>query len=694
MASSDIILDKKHKKRVESIITAIKRLYDKATARFIELSKSSDYDGKAIFSFSKYKDLSSEAENIVKSLSLGINQAVMRGTGGEWERGTGAASLATQRVLKAIGVNETELATEARKIYFDNNKGALAAFQARKIGNGQTLSSRIWDIANQHKLENELAISVTYGTSADETAKEIQKLLNEPERLYRRVRDEYGELQLSKHAKQYNPGGGVYRSSYKNAMRLARTEINMAYRNSELESYKEMDYVVGYEVHRSTHDYNCDLCESLKGKYPKSFKFNGWHPQCRCFITPILITEEEMAVRRRAIIEGEEFDTSASKNAVNDAPDGFYKWVNDNKERIESAESRGTLPYFLKDNKNFMDVGLSYDSKDSFARRVDNTLGLLSQEDKVSIEKIVDANAPAPVVSASISDIANNLQKGVSHIEDDIRKRSTVIDSLFSELYSDSVQKGDPNYRISLINKIKDKTSVLTQWELRRSGAVDGLEYVGFERNHVFLPKQSMEVRKTGQIVNIEKYQKDVVKYRDSFGREFWYPLGANKDNIPVRANEASRAIGKMFPGMQKYANKLFFDIDYHPIDKFYQLDYANFTHGAMYSGTPISVHMKPDSMTSFIDTLCHEIGHKIDVNDKYSGTVQWYSAYIKESPVSQYSVNHPREDFAEHFRALVSFLIGGHTQNDNLLHLQHFRKKYPERYKVLESIVLDLMRS
>lgn len=32
--------------------------------------------------------------------------------------------------------------------------------------------------------------------------------------------------------------------------------------------------------------------------YPKDFKFEGWHPQCFCYVTPILVSEDEMAKMR------------------------------------------------------------------------------------------------------------------------------------------------------------------------------------------------------------------------------------------------------------------------------------------------------------------------------------------------------------------------------------------------------------
>ena len=390
MASSDLIFDQQHKKRVEAIIARLKKLYAEATARFTALSQTADYDGSKIFSFSDYPDLRKEADKTVRELSFGVQQVVTRGTSSEWEKGNVTADSVIGRLLKTIGLSNDDLSGAAKKIYFDHNQGALKAFQQRKLGSGQTLSQRIWDISKQHKLENELAISVAHGTSADETAKTIQNLLKEPDKLYRRVRDEFGELQLSKHARQYSPGAGVYRSSYKNAMRLARTEINMSYRNAEIESYQDKDYIVGYEVHRSTHDYGCDLCEDLKGKYPKSFKFNGWHPNCRCFITPILISEEEMAARREAILNGDAFDTSKSKNAVTDVPKGFKKWVSDNSDRIDATAEKGTLPYFLRDNASFVSLSLSKANDVDYGR----VSGFFTAEEKSKWSTSIDRVFP------------------------------------------------------------------------------------------------------------------------------------------------------------------------------------------------------------------------------------------------------------------------------------------------------------
>ena len=74
-----------------------------------------------------------------------------------------------------------------------------------------------------------------------------------------------------------------------------------------------MDFVVGIEIHLSgNHTLNGkpfhDICDELAGKYPKDFKFTGWHPQCRCFVTTILKTKEEREEDVKKILRGEPVD--------------------------------------------------------------------------------------------------------------------------------------------------------------------------------------------------------------------------------------------------------------------------------------------------------------------------------------------------------------------------------------------------
>ncbi len=212
-----------------------------------------------------------------------------------------------------------------------------------------------------------LDLGIRTGEDAAGMARSLRKYLRHPDKLFRRVRDQHGNLRLSKAAKAYHPGRGVYRSSYRNARRLAVTETNIAYHTADHLRWQQMDFVVGIEIKLSgNHTVNglplTDICDELAGRYPKDFKFTGWHPHCRCHAVTVLKTEKEMAEDTRRILAGEE-PLKGSVNTVRDVPDAFGKWVEANKDRIEAAEERGTTPYFIKDNretvKRIIEVGIA-----------------------------------------------------------------------------------------------------------------------------------------------------------------------------------------------------------------------------------------------------------------------------------------------------------------------------------------------
>jgi hypothetical protein len=216
----------------------------------------------------------------------------------------------------------------------------------------QEISDAVWKQSEQLRAEMELALSVALksGTSADNFSREIRGYLNEPNKLFRRVRDEFGNLVLSKAAAAYHPGRGVYRSSYKNARRLAATEINMAYRKADYDRWQKLDFVIGVRIALSREHPNYDMCDELAGDYPKDFMFFGWHPYCRCIATPILQNIEDFK-------NGVPPEKDLLK--VDKVPDNFNKWVLNNEIRINRALSgQSTMPFFLRDNKGAMEDAL------------------------------------------------------------------------------------------------------------------------------------------------------------------------------------------------------------------------------------------------------------------------------------------------------------------------------------------------
>lgn len=220
------------------------------------------------------------------------------------------------------------------------NLAAMDTFLARTAA-GMNLSQRIWDLTHGAKDQLELYLNsgISTGKSAAGIARDIKQYLNEPDRLFRRVRKE-GKLVLSKAARGYHPGAGIYRSSYRNALRLTRTEINMAYRMGDYTRRQQLPFVTGIQVHLSASHPRMDICDDLVGKYPKGFIFIGWHPICLCYTTTIMLNEKDsLKFMETGKIAKSKYITKIPKRATN--------WIKANSSKI--AKYKNT-PYFIKDN--------------------------------------------------------------------------------------------------------------------------------------------------------------------------------------------------------------------------------------------------------------------------------------------------------------------------------------------------------
>ncbi|MCJ7819684.1 MAG: hypothetical protein MUP53_00655 [Bacteroidales bacterium] len=346
----EINYDKQHLKQLEGIyLKKIEQLYMLAAREAASAAAviGSDIDITKPFAFSDYPQTKQKVDQLFKTFNLNLTTTIRDASEKEWTLATKKNDQLVNRVLKA-----TSFKREQVQHFYNRNLEALAAFQNRKSA-GLNLSERIWKYTTQLKgeLEMGLDIGLSDGRSASQLSLDLRHYLKEPDKLYRRVRDNRGELVLSQQSKKYSPGPGTYRSSYMNSMRLARTEVNMAYRQSDYERWQQLDFVVGYEVHRSNHVFACPLCDSLIGKYPKDFKFFGWHPQCRCYATPILTSTQDFIEREKLRMAGETVGPRRSANEVKDVPDSFKKWVMDHKEKFAKGKSE---PFFIKNNQGFI----------------------------------------------------------------------------------------------------------------------------------------------------------------------------------------------------------------------------------------------------------------------------------------------------------------------------------------------------
>lgn len=358
-------------KRTEGYAAEVRAIYLEAMGEIINLVKGTELEDGKPFSFAEY-GYSEEVTPILRNMYSRTYQVIRGGVQKEWLQSNEHNDELVKSVFGEHSIEDHHFAR-----YFIRNKEAMDAFFARKTGEeGLNLSQKVWKYNGMFKeeLENTLDLAIGEGTPANRLATKIKGYLQEPDKFYRRFRVKIGEDEngnpiygriwkrriwdkesesykwVNDDPKKYHPGQGVYRSSYRNAQRLARTETNIAYRDADFTRWQQLDFVVGVEIKLSNNHPVLDICDDLKGVYPKGFKWVGWHPNCRCYMVPVLAKEEELDQMLDKILNGED-PGSVVTDSTKDLPEQFQTWVKDNEERYAKAEAKGTLPYFIKDNK-------------------------------------------------------------------------------------------------------------------------------------------------------------------------------------------------------------------------------------------------------------------------------------------------------------------------------------------------------
>ena len=247
-----------------------------------------------------------------------------------------------------------------------------------KTKNGLNLTQIIWNYCQQTKSEFEMAMSNTIadgikkGSSAEEVGKSIRKYLNDPDMMYRR----YHTIKIQKNGKKKDVvtwrrrriidgkvrfveeplekvGMGVYRSARKNALRVARTEINAAYHKARNERWQNEPFVIGQYIHVSPQHNIDDICNDLEGRYPKDYIWVSWHAQCICTSDPITIQGEEKKAFYKRLMAGEDMSNYVSPFAVLTMPEKYNQYIKDNSEAIVKAGMRGKLAWHLQDNTKY-----------------------------------------------------------------------------------------------------------------------------------------------------------------------------------------------------------------------------------------------------------------------------------------------------------------------------------------------------
>ncbi|WP_343680006.1 hypothetical protein [Chryseobacterium arthrosphaerae] len=341
--------DKQHRKRVEQYLRRVEKLFNDLVESIVFSSLPATLK-EGLFQFRKYPRITKHIEDVFKQFNSDLRELITVSTAYSWNVGdlkNDALKLATLNSIS--GKIPAEILNKLKEAPLPRNAEALKVFQERKIGKF-TISDRVWSITQNTKKELEFALDLglSEGKSAQQLAREIKKYLREPDRLYRRVRDKHGNLTLSKNAKAYKPGQGVYRSSMANAVRLTKEENNMAYRQSDQLRIMQNNDIVGYRIELSNRHKIVDICDDLRGVYPKHFIWGGWHIGCMCQRFTIRKTDKEIIDE---INKGLNLPPERSENYIADVPEQFKTYMDENKAKMEGWK---TQPSFMVDNRKFL----------------------------------------------------------------------------------------------------------------------------------------------------------------------------------------------------------------------------------------------------------------------------------------------------------------------------------------------------
>lgn len=259
-------------KRLAKYVMLVESIYEDLNLEAAKIVGITDFtiDSDRPFMWSDYPQTRKRIRDLQERFVEDIGAVIYSGTSEEWKNSNEVQDLLANKVLQTYGAT---IGKKNYEILYQPNNDALKAFQQRK-DKGFTISDKLWDQSTLYKQELEEAIScaIQKGTSAIILSKQISKYLLDFPQLQKDYKERFGKASRSMDCE--------YRS-----IRLAASEINMAYRQAENLRWQQMDFVVGYEI-KLSNNHTCngkpfqDICDILAGKYPKDFQWTGWHPLC------------------------------------------------------------------------------------------------------------------------------------------------------------------------------------------------------------------------------------------------------------------------------------------------------------------------------------------------------------------------------------------------------------------------------
>lgn len=749
------LTSKQKKEQLNQLFTAYNRrlgmLYSGYVKKLLALGYSEDvFESDALFNFDNFPVLKARLNEIFNDYFQNSMLCYKSGM-------ASGVSLAYSHDNDALG----QFSVLTDKALETARKTAAATFIANRLNakNGLNLAQSVWNYCQQTKAEFEMAMSnviadgLEKGTSAEEVGRRIRQYLNNPDMMYRR----YHTVKVLKNGQKKDivtwrrkriidgrvrfveeplehVGQGVYRSARKNALRVARTEINAAYHKARNGRWANEPFVIGQHIHISPQhdpDEDADICDELEGYYPKDFDWDSWHSQCMCTSDPVMISGEERKQFYKRMLNGEDMSGYVSPNSIKDVPDQYKRYIEANGDKIVDAFKRGKLAWHLANNKSYWvkyldaaqrkQMGVKTISRREaiqeiakarhakrdaakiqqnwkrrrmtmYSERMNNNLKGVRLEGALLdryYEVVKALTSPKTWDVANVERLYESFVQGVSTQKGKAAKmafeayykehkknikQSTVLAGLCKRLK----QTADSDKIVSLYTELRHKSLVYTRYQLRQSGLVKGLAFDSDVNDYVVSKARAFTTPK-GKIVNIRDYISDFVKYTDKNGISYYYEVFTDALNANFNASRASRFLETCPSFIQKNLKGIMSCNNSHPLDDYFKKAYKNFSGGYMYSSDSVTVHGY-QSWTYFKEGICHEVGHHIDKKlQNVSSMTKWMQAQKADGNFYRdYSKQAPCEDFAD-------------TVLQYVINKEKCRKQFPHRTALLEKLLATL---
>lgn len=749
------LTSKQKKEQLNQLFAAYNRrlgmLYSGYVKKLLALGYSEDVlESDALFNFDNFPTLKARLNEIFNDYFQNSMLCYKSGI-------TSGVSLAYSHDNDALG----QFSVLIDKALETARKTAAATFIANRLNakNGLNLAQSVWNYCQQTKAEFEMAMSnviadgLEKGTSAEEVGRRIRQYLNNPDMMYRR----YHTVKVLKNGQKKDVvtwrrkriingrvrfveeplehvGQGVYRSARKNALRVARTEINAAYHKARNDRWANEPFVIGQHIHISPqHDpeEDADICDELEGYYPKDFDWDSWHSQCMCTSDPVMISGEERKQFYKRMLNGEDMSGYVSPNSIKDVPDQYKRYIEANGDKIVDAFKRGKLAWHLANNKSYWvkyldaaqrkQMGVKTISRREaiqaiakarhakrdaakiqqnwkkrrmtiYTERMNNNLKGIQLEGALLDRYYEVVKALAFPKTWDVANIESLYKRFVQEVNThNIRTTRMAFEEYYKEHKKNIKQSSvltnlckrlkkavDPNEVVSLYAELRHKSLVYTRYQLRQTGLVKGLAFDGDVNDYV-VSKARARTTPKGKIVNIRDYISDFVKYTDKNGISYYYEVFTDAPNANFNASRASRFLETCPSFIQKNLKGIMNCNNSHPLDDYFKKVYKDFPRGYMYSSDPVTVHSY-QGWTYFKESICHEVGHHIDKKlQNVSSMTKWMQAQKADGNYYRaYSQQAPCEDFAD-------------TVSQYVINKEKCRKQFPHRTALLEKLLAAL---